>query len=115
MVLIVFGLGDADGFFKVVVGRCGVENLVAVIFEVRWFAATGDAGPSVEEEGFRWPALVLGISSFDLPLSRIAGNLTSNRAAPDGRSKRIRPNNHPILRPNSILYNGFNLITDLVR
>ena len=68
LVLIVVGLGDLNSCVEVVVGQSWIENFVAVIFEVRRFAATGDAGPAVEEEyfhfGFRLALLVLTSNVF---------------------------------------------------
>lgn len=37
---------------EVVIGECGIEDHVAVVFQIGRLAATGQTGPAVEEEDF---------------------------------------------------------------
>ena len=48
--LIVLGLGDADGFLEIVVRKSGVDDFVTVLIEVRWFVTARNGVPAVEEE-----------------------------------------------------------------
>ncbi len=50
--LIIFGLGDANGGIEVVVGECEIEDGVAVGFEVSRLEAAWSRLPTVEEENF---------------------------------------------------------------
>ena len=50
--LIVLGFGDANGLFKVLIGQGWISDFVAVLFQERRFAASNDAGPTVEEKKF---------------------------------------------------------------
>ena len=59
MLLIEFGLGDADGFVEVVVRKSRVDDLVAVLFEVGRFCAARCRGPSVAEENLHRVCVIL--------------------------------------------------------
>ena len=48
--LLILGLGDADSFVEVVVGKSGINDFVAVRFQEGRLPAARNAGPAVEEE-----------------------------------------------------------------
>ena len=50
MMVIIFGLGDADGGIEVVIGQWGIEDFVAVVLEVGRLQAAWSRLPTVEEE-----------------------------------------------------------------
>ena len=52
MVMIEFGLSDANSFFKVFVGELGVQDFVAVVFQEGRLGAARHTGPAVEEEDY---------------------------------------------------------------
>ena len=52
MVLVEFGLDNADGLVEVVVGKSGVEDFVGVVFEEGRLLAARCRGPAVKEEDF---------------------------------------------------------------
>ncbi len=45
-------LRDADGFSHVLVGQRWVDDIVAVVLQVRWLHAAWDRVPAVKEEDF---------------------------------------------------------------
>ena len=48
--LVVLGLGDANGLIEVIVGQCWIDDLVAVLFEVGRLFATRHRGPAVKKQ-----------------------------------------------------------------
>jgi hypothetical protein len=47
-----FGLSDVNSGFEIVIGKCGIQDFVTMIFEKRRFQAARSRGPAVEEEEF---------------------------------------------------------------
>ena len=58
--LVVLGLGDAEGFGKVIVGKCGIDNLVAMLGQVGRLDAAWHRPPAVEEKDFHSSIVALG-------------------------------------------------------